>query len=106
MTISIPSIDIQKRIAEKCEYYDYIIARLKTEIRELEETDIISQVLSSVTSESGSESENDSASVLIDAQPEVCQSKLRGKSGEVCGKPCVGDTGKCKTHKPKSPAKK
>lgn len=104
MTISIPSIDIQKRIVEKCEYYDSIIARLKTEIRELEETDIISQVLSSVTS--GSESERDSASVLIDAQPEVCQSKLRGKSGEVCGKPCVGDTGKCKTHKPKSPAKK
>ena len=33
-----------------------------------------------------------------------CQAKLKGKGGELCGKPSIGDTGRCKGHKPKSPS--
>jgi restriction endonuclease S subunit len=107
MTISIPSIDIQKRIVEKCEYYDSVIARLKTKIREHEETDIISQVLSSITSDITSEKEPEVLKEEKVPVPfSVCQTKLRGKGGQICGKPCIGNTAKCKTHKPKSPTKR
>lgn len=37
---------------------------------------------------------------LFDVKVETCQSKLRGvNKGTICGKQCVGDTGKCKSHK-------
>jgi len=52
------------------------------------------------------ENTEEATKILVEHKNPVCQSKLRGNGGEICGKPCVGDTGKCKTHKAKSPAKK
>lgn len=51
--IPVPSLEIQKQIVEKRRHCESIINRLKNEIRELEETDIISQVLGSTTHEIG-----------------------------------------------------
>lgn len=47
--VPVPPVEVQKRVVEKCEYYDSIIDRLKEEIQDLEESDVITQVLSSIT---------------------------------------------------------
>ena len=46
--------------------------------------------------------------IVIEIEEDIpiacCQAKLKGKGGELCGKPSIGDTGRCKGHKPKSPS--
>ena len=35
--VPVPPVEVQKRVVEKCEYYDSIIDRLKEEIQDLQE---------------------------------------------------------------------
>ena len=108
LKIPIPSLQRQQEIVKYCDFNDRLIKQLEQEIEQNKNQ--AKMCLSNITKIRASGEpeivfEDDESEVEEEIPIPLCQAKLRGKGGETCGKPSIGDTGKCKGHKPKSPVK-